>query len=265
MDLTAIRAYAEETAILAGETAMRYFRQPLNIAIKANIRDVVTDGDKASEAVILPRLREAYPDYGIVSEESGLSDVEGAEYFWHIDPIDGTTNYAAGWPFFSISIALADANNRPVAGVVYNPCYKELFSAARGMGATLNGETVHVSRTPVLEQSLLCSGFKVHRNGREIENLDLWHEMLLHARDLRRFGSAALELSSIGAGRLDGYWEHGLHTWDILAGVLIAQEGGAIVSDFSGGEERLYDGREVLVSNGLIHDEMLAVLAAVRK
>ncbi len=265
MDLSAIRADAEQTAILAGEMAMRYFRQPMNIGTKRNIRDMVTDGDKASEAVILPRLREAYPQFSIVSEESGRSDVQGAAYFWHIDPIDGTTNFAAGLPHFSISIALADAENQALVGVVYDPCYKELFSAARGMGATLNGAPIQVSGTPMLEQSLLSSGFSADRNGREIGNLNVWHDMLLYCRDLRRLGSAALDLAYVGAGRLDGYWERGLNSWDVMAGILVAREAGGRVSDYSGGESGLYSAGEIVASNGLIHDEMLAVIAGAGK
>ncbi|KXK13921.1 MAG: inositol-phosphate phosphatase [Chloroflexi bacterium OLB15] len=263
MDLSAIRAYAEQTAVLAGETAMRYFRQPQKIDTKRNIRDVVTEGDKASEGVILPRLREAYPQFGIMSEESGLKDVPDAEYFWHVDPIDGTTNFAAGLPHFSISIALADLAKRPLVGVVYDPCYKELFSAARGLGATLNGTAIHASGTPVLEQALLSSGFSVDRNGREIGNLSLWHDMLLHCRDLRRLGSAALDLAYVGAGRLDGYWERGLNSWDILAGILVAQEAGGRVTDYHGGEADLYGRGEVAATNGHIHAEVLAVMAEV--
>jgi myo-inositol-1(or 4)-monophosphatase len=250
--------------VSAGETIMRYYNQPHEETVKLNIRDVVTEGDKASEAVILTALSDQFPQFGIISEESGESNLADAEYVWHIDPIDGTTNFAASLPFFSVSIALADRYLRPVVGIVYNPYYRECYSAAQGLGATLNGSPIHVSVTNMLERAVLCSGFSIDRDGKSIHNLKAWEAMLFHARDLRRFGSAALDLAFVAAGRLDGYWESQIHSWDCMAGLLLVQEAGGMITDYSGVQsDTLYSGGEIVASNGHVHPAMLAVLRGV--
>jgi myo-inositol-1(or 4)-monophosphatase len=261
MDLQAIRTAVETIARQAGAAIMPFYDQPHQEVTKSNIYDVVTEGDKASEAVIVPALRAAFPDYRIVSEEGGGSDTDAAaEYAWYVDPIDGTTNFANNIPFFCVSIALADRNLVPLVGVVYNPVYGEMFSAARGYGATFNNRPIHVTRTPDLSRAVLSTGFAYDRHTAADNNLAHWEAMLMAARDMRRFGSAALDLAFVAAGRLDGYWERPLHSWDCLAGLLLVEEAGGQTSDYSGAKTELYSGAEVVGTNGLLHARVLEVL-----
>ncbi len=260
MDLKAVQAAAERAALSAGEVLRPLFNHPHEEKIKANIYDVVTEGDLAAEAAILPILQQAFPEFGILSEEGGGED--GGEYQWHIDPIDGTTNFANNIPFFSVSIALADRDLRPVVGVVYMPILGELFSAAQGHGATLNGQPIHVSRTADMRRAVMSSGFPTDRHTVEgdLNNLRHWRDMLWAVRDMRRFGSAALDLSYVACGRLDGFWERRIHSWDVLAGICVVQEAGGTVTDIGGGTAKAFSGEEVVASNGLLHGDMLKVL-----
>lgn len=262
MDLQTIRAAAEAIALRGGEAIMPYFNQPHQETEKSNIYDVVTEGDKAAETVILPMLREQFPDFAIVSEEGGvgLVSAEDADYCWYVDPIDGTTNFATNLPFFSVSIALADRSLNPVVGVVYNPVYGETFSAAKGYGATLNGQPIHVTTTQQLSRAVLSTGFSYQRHTVADNNLKAWEGMLMAARDMRRFGSAALDLCFVAAGRLDGYWERYLHPWDCLAGILCILEAGGQVTDYAGTTARTFSGDEVVGTNGLLHQQVLDVL-----
>ncbi len=252
MDMQAVRTAVEAIAREAGAAAMQFYAQPHQETIKANIYDVVTEGDRASEAVIVRALREQFPQYPILSEEGGGGgDRDSAEYMWYVDPVDGTTNYANNLPFFSVSIALAARDLSPVVGVVYNPVYQELYSAAKGFGASFNGQPIHASRTAELNRAVLASGFPTARHTLADNNLPQWTAMLMATRDLRRFGSAALDLAFVASGRLDGFWEKHLHSWDCLAGILLVQEAGGSVTDYSGGTANLYSGAEVVASNGL--------------
>ncbi len=261
MDLQAIRAAVEAIARAAGAAAMQFYDQPHQETLKDTIYDVVTEGDKASEAVIVRLLREQFPQYPILSEEGGgAGGARDGDYFWHVDPIDGTTNYANNIPFFSISIALAARNLAPVVGVVYNPVYDELYSAARGFGATFNGRAIHVTQTVDLSRAVLGSGFTTHRHAVADNNLPQWSTMLMEVRDLRRFGSAALDLAFVAAGKLDGFWETRLNSWDCLAGILLVQEAGGTTTDYLGGTAQLYSGREVVATNGQIHNRVLSIL-----
>ena len=262
MDLQSIRMTVEGIVVRAGEAVMPYFNQPHQEVTKSNIYDVVTEGDKASEAVIIPALKEAFPEYAILSEEGGIGlvAVEEADYCWYVDPIDGTTNFATNLPLFSISVALADRALNPLIGVVYNPVYHELFSAAKGYGTTLNGQSIHVTRTGDLSRAVLSTGFSYQRHTLQDNNLRAWEAMLMAARDLRRLGSAALDLCFVAAGRLDGYWERNIHSWDCLAGVLCVTEAGGAASDYSGGTTKLYTGEELVATNGLVHQDVLRVL-----
>ncbi len=262
MDLQAIRTAVEAVAREAGAEVMQHYNQPHQETIKANIYDVVTEGDKASEAVIVRQLQDAFPQYPILSEEGGGADAgsASADYAWHVDPIDGTTNFANNIPFFSISIALAARDLTPVVGVVYNPVYDEMYSAARGFGATFNGQAMHVTQTGDLSRAVLGSGFTTNRHTVADNNIAQWDAMLLVVRDLRRFGSAALDLAFVAAGRLDGFWETYINSWDCLAGLLLVQEAGGTTSDYSGATTNLYTGRALVATNGLLHDGVLAVL-----
>jgi myo-inositol-1(or 4)-monophosphatase len=263
LDLQAARTALETIARRAGAEVMQYFNQPHVEEVKSNIFDVVTEGDRASEAVIVSALRAQFPQIPIISEEGGVNPEADPHfpYTWYIDPIDGTTNFAVNLPFFSISIALADtATLEPVVGVVYNPVYDELFSAARGHGSTLNGRPIHVTTTELINRAVLSTGFPYQRQRLADNNLRQWELMLMEVRDLRRFGSAALDSAFVGAGRLDGYWEKHIHTWDVLAGILIVTEAGGRASDYSGGTQKLYTGEELVISNGRLHDAILNIL-----
>ncbi len=267
MDLQVVRAVAADIARQAGAELLRRFDHPHQEATKQNLVDIVTEGDRASEAVIVAALRQAFPDHHIVGEEGGGqgAPAEDADYFWYVDPLDGTSNFASNIPLFSVSIALADRARRPLVGVVFCPVYNELYSAARDAGATLNDRPLHVSRTDILYRAMLSTGFPYDKT-RQPNNLREWGSFLLRARGVLRLGSAALDLAWVAAGRLDGFWEPRLNSWDILAGLLCVEEAGGRVSDYSGaGVERAYAGIEVVASNGLIHDQMLSVLAESEK
>jgi myo-inositol-1(or 4)-monophosphatase len=262
MDLQNIRATAETIAVRAGETAMLFFNQSHQEIVKTNIYDVVTEGDKAAEAVIIPALQQSFPQHGISSEEGGVGLVatDDADHCWYVDPIDGTTNFANNLPFFSVSMALADRALNPLVGVVYNPVSRELFSAAKGCGATLNGNPIRVTRLDALNRAVLSTGFSYDRHTQPDNNLRAWEAMLMAARDMRRFGSAALDLCFVAAGRLDGFWERYIHSWDCLAGILCVTEADGKATDYGGGTAKLLTGEEVVATNGLLHEDVLRVL-----
>jgi myo-inositol-1(or 4)-monophosphatase len=261
MDLQAVCVTAEHIARQAGAVLMQHFDQPHRETTKKTAIDIVTEGDTASEALIIPALRAAFPNHGIVSEEGGGSHPD-AEYCWYIDPLDGTSNYANNIPFFSVSMALADRHKRPLVGVVYQPSTGDLYSAALDHGATANGQPLVVSTTDTLEQSMLCSGFPYDSHTNPDNNLAQWAAFTRRARGLRRFGSVALELGFVAGGRFEGLWEKQLNPWDVLAGILLVQEAGGHVTDYRGDDSDLvYTGRQILATNGRVHEAMMAVLA----
>lgn len=262
MSLNAIRGTVTGIIRLAGAEVMRYFDQPHEETIKQNINDIVTEGDHASEAVIVPALLRAFPGHHIVTEEGGGmgAPAEEAEFFWYIDPIDGTTNFANDIPHFSISIALTDRERNPLVGVVLNPATNELFSAAAGCGATLNGRRLRVSSTDSLSKAVLATGFPYNRATNPENNIQLWNTFLMQARDVRRFGSAALDLCYVAAGRFDGFWESWLNPWDCLAGIVCVHEAGGVVTDYHGGTHNL-NGRQLVASNGHLHADILRIIA----
>jgi myo-inositol-1(or 4)-monophosphatase len=236
----------------AGALLMRHFHQHLKIEYKGEA-DLVTAADRAAEVLIRERIRQQWPAHDILGEEQGLSD-QGSEYRWYIDPLDGTTNFAHGYPVFCVSMALEHTGER-MAAVIYDPTRDELFSAERGSGAHLNGKTIRVSKTAALKECLLATGFpsqKRHKN----PNIFFYHQITLHSHGVRRAGSAALDLCNVASGRFDGFWEFNLNPWDTAAGVLILEEAGGRVSRFDGSPFEL-NSRETVASNGLIHDELL--------
>ncbi|MCL4149310.1 UNVERIFIED_CONTAM: hypothetical protein GTU68_026792 [Idotea baltica] len=220
--------------------------------------DFVSDVDRGAEAEIINTLRKAYPDHGILAEESGLIGQADAEYQWIVDPLDGTTNFLHGYPYFSVSIALMH-KNRIDQAVVYNPVSQDLFTASRGDGAWLDSKRIRVSKTNRLERALLGTGFP-YRTG---QDLDFYQRTLRHYTEksggIRRGGSAALDLASVAAGRLDGVWLTGLSSWDVAAGGLIVREAGGLINDFSGGDTWL-DSGDVLAGTPKVHHEMLQVM-----
>ncbi len=263
MNLQAIRGTATGIAQQAGAEVLRHLDQPHQESTKKSVFDIVTEADKNSEVVIVAALETAFPDHHIVGEEGGGTGApaETAEYFWYIDPIDGTSNFANNIPFFNISIALTDHNMTPLVGVVYNPVANELFSAAQGMGATRDGVAISVSSTSDLEQSILCTGFPYDTETQQRTNVETFVALLNQTRGVRRFGSAALEMCFVACGRFEGFWEATLSPWDCMAGVLIVREAGGKVTDYSGNEAGL-SGAEILATNGRLHDALLAEIQA---
>jgi myo-inositol-1(or 4)-monophosphatase len=245
---------AIEVAREAGKILREEFDRPAQISYKGDV-DLVTQADKRSERAIVSRLSEYFPEHSVAAEEGGGHE-GGSEFRWHVDPLDGTTNFAHGYPCFSVSIALAQ-RGALLAGVVYNPFYDELFAAARGAGATLNGKRIFVSAVNSLSTSLLCTGFPVHKR-RANPNMHYYWDFTLRSHGVRRDGSAALDLACVAAGRFDGFWEFGLKPWDTAAGVLLIEEAGGKVSDFAGEPYRL-GGPMILATNALIHEEMRGV------
>jgi myo-inositol-1(or 4)-monophosphatase len=252
--LPAMSAIARE----AGALLMHYFHQHLKIEYKGDA-DLVTAADRAAEVLIRERIREQWPSHDVLGEEQGLND-QGSEYRWYVDPLDGTTNFAHGYPVFCVSLAL-EHKGRRVAGVVYDPTREELFSAGAGRGAQLNGEAMHVSKTAALKESLLGTGFPSHKRHKN-PNIYFYHQITLHTHGVRRAGSAALDLCNVACGRYDGFWEFNLNPWDTAAGVLIVEEAGGKVTRFDGSPFEL-NSRETLGSNGLIHDALLREFADI--
>ena len=249
----------EAIAREAGALVMSFFARHITIEYKGDV-DLVTEADRASEKLIVERLRARWPEHGIVAEEGTRTDA-GADYRWYVDPLDGTTNFAHGYPVFCISIALARKDERLEAGVLYDPTRDEMFAAERGQGATLNGKPIHVSRTKTLAESLLGTGFPSHKRHKN-PNVHFYQQITLRSHGVRRAGSAALDLANVACGRYDGFWEFNLNPWDTAAGALLVQEAGGRVTRFDGSPFRL-DSREVLASDGLIHDELITNFAEI--
>ncbi|HXM59472.1 MAG TPA: inositol monophosphatase family protein [Terriglobales bacterium] len=242
-----------EIAREAGTLLMGYFRQHVKVEYKGEA-DLVTVADRNSEALIRERLRQHWPTHDILGEEGGLLDT-GSDYRWYVDPLDGTTNFAHGFPVFCVSMGL-DYKGSRIAGVIYDPTRDELFAAEQGSGAYLNQQRIHVSKTASLAECLLATGFPSHKRHKN-PNIFFYHQITLHSHGVRRAGSAALDLCCVACGRFDGFWEFNLNPWDTAAGVLIVQEAGGTVTDFKGGPFQLH-GRETLASNGLVHRELLS-------
>jgi len=251
--------FAIEAAREAGAVLRADFERPKKISYKGEV-DLVTESDKHSEAIIVAKLRERFPGHAIVAEEGSRGAAAGAKYCWHVDPLDGTTNFAHSYPCFAVSIGLLE-DGEPVAGVVLNPIANELFTAARADGACLNGKRIQVSPVEKLATSLVATGFPTHQRANN-RNIYYYWEFTMRSHGVRRDGSAALDLCSVACGRFEGFWEFGLNSWDTAAGMLIVQEAGGRVTDLEGGAYHP-GGRTILASNGRVHDEMRGVAASV--
>lgn len=221
--------------------------------------DLVTAADRASEKLIMERLRQRFPQHGVVAEEGGRAEM-GAELRWYVDPLDGTTNFAHGFPMWNVTLALA-RRGEVIAGVIYDPLNRELFAAERGAGARLNGAPIHVSKAPVLNDSLLATGFPSRKRHLNV-NIHFYYQLAMLSHGVRRGGSAAIDLAYTAAGRLEAFWEFGLNPWDMAAGTLLVEEAGGRVSGMRGEALDLH-GRYVFASNGLIHDETLKLFQEV--
>jgi myo-inositol-1(or 4)-monophosphatase len=253
-----------DTAIKAAKAAGALQKERLqlehDIVFKGE-SNLVTEVDTACEELIVGAIRGKYPGHDIFAEENEYSPLHSS-HKWIIDPLDGTTNYAHGFPWFAVSIAL-EIDGEVRIGVIYHPMMNEMFTAAKGEGAFLNGERILVSRRTPLKSALLATGFPYDRTLDNENNFANFEKFQMAARALRRAGAAALDLAYVAAGRLDGYWECKLKPWDVAAGMLLVEEAGGRVTGHDGGRYSIYDHR-ILASNGLIQEEMVAVLHGTR-
>lgn len=247
---------AVQAAKEAGEIQMVRFGQPQSVTYKGEF-DLVTEVDRLCDQAIQNTIHQTFPDHDILTEETPFQG-KGSPWRWIIDPIDGTTNYARGFPFFSVSIGL-EWHGEIILGVVYHPTFDELFVAEKGRGAFLNGKRISVSRTDLLRRSFLATGFPYDVQDRPDHYLLYFRQFIEQSLAIRRPGSAAIDLCYVAAGRFDGFWELKLKPWDQAAATLLITEAGGRVTDFKGQPMSLYGG-ETLASNGLIHDQMLRVI-----
>jgi myo-inositol-1(or 4)-monophosphatase len=254
-ELLKIKKIAIEAAHEAGALQLKYFRKRLDVREKAR-SSLVTEVDLRSEALIKKKLEKNFPDFQFLGEESGeMVGRQKSAPMWHVDPLDGTTNFVHGFPMFCVSIGLA-IGNEPVLGVIYIPTLNETFHGAKGIGASLNRKTIQVSKRSKLSESLLTTGFaylkEAKRLSPEIRKFEKAH---VEARAVRRPGAAAIDMAYVSCGIFDGFWERNLSSWDICAGTVLIREAGGLVTDYHGKPFEL-DGREVLASNGKIHEAM---------
>jgi myo-inositol-1(or 4)-monophosphatase len=252
--------FAIDAARDAGRVLIEKFGAAgLRVSKKGDI-NLVTEADLASEALIIERIRSHFPKHTILAEESGQTAVVDAsnEWKWIIDPLDGTTNFAHGYPCFCVTIAL-EHKGEIVLGVTYDPTRDEMFSAERGRGASLNNKPIRVSDTEQLSEALVVTGFPYDFKSRQNFARHL-NEFMLSARGVRRDGSAAIDMAYVACGRFDGFWEEGLNPWDMAAGVLLIEEAGGQVTTYTEGKFNIYQ-PPVLASNGLIHAQMAEVLS----
>lgn len=243
--------FMQEVAREAGSVLISYFGK-VAVEYKGEV-DLVTEADRNSEKLIVGRIRRQWPSHDLIGEEGSRTET-GSDFRWYVDPLDGTTNFAHGYPVFCVSIALEYKGER-IAGVVYDPCRDEMFAAEKGAGSWLNGRTIRVSQVQHLAESLVATGFPSHKRHKN-PNIHFYHQITLRSHGVRRAGSAALDLCCVACGRYDGFWEFNLNSWDTAAGVLLVEEAGGTVTNFTGGPFHI-SSREVLASNSLVHDELL--------
>lgn len=252
--ISAMTAIARE----AGELLMGYFARRVKVEYKGDV-DLVTEADRNSEALIMDRIQARFPRHDVVGEEGARRET-GSDYRWYVDPLDGTTNFAHGFPVFCISLGI-EYKGEVVAGVVYDPTRDEMFSAEKGSGAYLNQRRIAVSKVGNLAETLVATGFPSHKRHKN-PNIHLYHQITLRTHGVRRAGSAALDLCCVASGRFDGFWEFNLNPWDLSAGVLLVQEAGGQVTGFFGQPFRIQD-RDVVASNGLVHADLLREFKAI--
>ena len=249
-----------ETAIAAARAAGDLQKKQYGGAFAVTFKgetNLVTEVDQACEALIVETIRNRHPGHDILAEENDYAALRSG-FTWVIDPLDGTTNYAHGIPWFCVSIAL-EIDQTVRVGVIYHPMMEQLFTVVKGEGAYLNGERLSVSHRAPLRQSLLATGFPYDRSTDRDNNFENFFRFQMAARAVRRFGAAALDLAYVATGRLDGFWESKLHPWDVAAGALLVEEAGGTVTGYAGEPYDIRNHR-IVASNGRIHDEMLAIL-----
>jgi myo-inositol-1(or 4)-monophosphatase len=249
---------AAQIACEAGTLLRYYFERRVSFEMKGDF-DLVTEADKASEKLVVERLKTNFPEHGIVAEEGGGHE-SASEYRWYVDPLDGTTNFAHSYPVWNVTLALEKAGEL-IAGVIFDPTRNELFTAERGGGAFLNGRRIHVSKVARVADALLCTGFPNHNRATN-PNIHFFHELAMTAHGVRRSGSAAVDLAHVACGRLDGFWEIGLSPWDMAAGILLVEEAGGLCTDMNGGPHHLKSAH-MLTDNALIHEELIGVFGAI--
>ncbi len=252
---------AVEASKRGSKVLLEHWGKLKQIKEKSTAGDLVTEADHLSEECVLNYLREKCPNHTILSEESGLHAVEGAEFIWAVDPLDGTTNYTHQVPIVAVSIALIYKGN-PIVGVVYNPFVEEMFVAGENRGAYLNDQPITVSDVETLGKSILATGFAYDRRDTPDNNYAEFCYLTSQTQGVRRMGSAALDLAYVACGRFDGFWERGLNVWDIAAGTLLVREAGGVVSSYENGPIDLNSGR-ILATNGLIHVDTSKTLQKV--
>lgn len=243
---------AIEIAREAGQVLMSH--RGVSFELKGE-HDLVTAADRASEQLVVKHLKARFPDHGIVAEEGGNAE-RRSEFCWYVDPLDGTTNFAHGYPAWNVTLGLAK-NDEMIAGVVFDPQNNELFAAERGSGARLNGAPIHVSKAPTLNDSLVSTGFPSRRRHQNV-NIHFYYQLAMATHGVRRGGSAALDLAYTACGRLEAFWEFGLNPWDMAAGILLVEEAGGQTSGMRGEPLSLH-GPYLLADNSLVHDETLAL------
>ena len=247
-----------EIAREAGALLANYFDRRVGFELKGEF-DLVTEADRASEKLVVERLRSHFPTHAIVAEE-GSGQSGSSDYRWYVDPLDGTTNFAHGFPMFNVTLALEHAGEL-IAGVIYDPIRDELFTAERDGGAYLNGVRIHVSRAARVQDALVATGFPSRKRHLNV-NVHFYYQLAMMSHGVRRAGSAALDLAYVACGRLDGFWEFGLNPWDMAAGILIVSEAGGTCSDMRGGPVNV-GGPHLLADNTAIHAEMVDLFAEI--
>src|SRR5215831_375577 len=246
---------AVEIAREAGALLANFFERRVAFELKGEF-DLVTEADRASEKLVVERLRNHFPTHTIVAEEGGGHE-SSSEYRWFVDPLDGTTNFAHGFPMFNVTLGL-ERGGELVAGVVYDPIHQEMFTAERGAGAYLNNRRIHVSAAKNLSDSLASTGFPSRKRHHNV-NIHFYYQLAMASHGVRRTGSAAIDLAYVASGRLDFFWEFGLKPWDMAAGTLLVQEAGGRVSDMKGTVHNVTASDHLLADNGLLHDQVIAI------
>ena len=262
VDSDTLLEVAWQGATAAGQLIQQSWQKPKSIEYKGAI-DLVTSVDRESERLIVGTIQRYFPDHSILGEEETIVDGRDQEYRWIIDPLDGTTNFAHGYPHFCISIAFENRGS-VMMGLVYDPIRQECFKAVRDRGASLNGATIRTSSVAQIDKALLGTGFPYDRREFADIYLGYFKAFMIRSQGIRRGGSAALDLCYVASGRLDGFWEIKLKPWDVAAGALIVTEAGGMLSDFLGNAFSIY-GQETLASNPLIHREMVEIASAIVK
>ncbi len=250
---------AVEIAREAGALLANYYERRVPFELKGEF-DLVTEADRASERLVVERLRSHFPSHNIVAEEGG-GHQSSSEYAWYVDPLDGTTNFAHSFPMFNVTMGLARAGEM-IAGVIYDPIRQEMFSAERGAGAYLNNRRIHVSATKQLGDSLASTGFPSRKRHHNV-NIHFYYQLAMASHGVRRTGSAAIDLAYVAAGRLDFFWEFGLKPWDMAAGTLMVEEAGGRTSDMKGAAHSVTASEHLLADNGSLHEEILTIFGEI--